>query len=124
MKKFLQTRIGIVIGIALIFYMFFIVGKTAYKNYQVSKQIEDLKKEIQNLEDENQEMRSKIVYYQTESFKEREARQKLGLQKPGEKVISVPSSNITPEPEEEKEEIKPSSEPNNFILWWNFFFRK
>ncbi len=61
-------------------------------------QIEDLEKEIQGLEKRNQELKAGFSQLSDEDYLEKEAREKLGLKKPGEEVVVV-----LPPPESEKE---------------------
>jgi len=105
-------------GALFVGYMFFIAGRMAYKNYQIEQQISDLAKEVVAIEEENQDLRASIIYYQSDNFKEREARLKLGLQKPGETVIVIPSQE--PFAEEKEEEKKKES---NFSKWKVFLFK-
>lgn len=113
------------LALAVALYVIFILGKAVYRNWQSVKRIEGLQNEIARIKAKNQNLDNLILYYQTKSFKEIEARRKLGLKFPDEKVIAVPAS-----PEEqteddldrisgksEKEEIAP-----NYSKWWRFFF--
>lgn len=94
----------------------------APKRYKINKEIYNLKKEIGELEKQNNEITQLIEYLNTLSFKEKEARIKLGLQKEGEKtiIITSPYSELNSEKAEllnEKE--SPSS---NIFKWWKYFF--
>ena len=108
----------------LIIYILFILGRVVWKNYQINVQIEKVNKEIAQLKDDNKNMENLILYYSTDSFKEIEARRKLGLKKPDEKVIAVDVS------EEEKpiesffnqSAQRPLPTPN-YIKWWNKIIR-
>ena len=112
-----RRKLGPIFALLFIIYMLFIVGKTVYKNYTLNKKVSNLQNEINSLEEENNTLKNKILYYQTESFKEKEARQRLGLQKPGEEVIV-----LTPEEEQnQKQEEEKPKEPN-YKKWWKFFF--
>lgn len=64
-------------------------GETLWQNYQINHEIDKLKKEIIALQEQGQNLRHLIAYRGTESFKEREARRKLGYKKPGEQVLAV-----------------------------------
>jgi cell division protein FtsB len=56
---------------------------------ELVSQIEVLKKEIQNLEGKNQELKMGISQSQTQDYLEKEARESLGLKKPGEEVVAI-----------------------------------
>lgn len=119
MKK-IKIKINIykVIGTLALFYMFFIVGKISYQNYTINQRINSLKSEVVSLEKDNKELRDNIEYYKTDAYKEKVARQRLGLKMPGESVVVIVPEE---EGEEEKNEVKRDSNPQK---WWNFFFSK
>lgn len=96
--------------------MFFVVGKTSYQNYKINKKIEGLRNDIVTLEQDNKNLTQDIEYFKTSAYKEKVARQRLGLKKPDEKVIV-----IVPSKEGEKEKDKAKELPN-LQKWWNFFF--
>lgn len=104
--------------------MIFILGKAVYRNWEGSQKIAALQKEIDQISAKNKNLENLILYYQTRSFKEIEARRKLGLKLQDEKVISVPISE-----EEQQEEELGAREPKleeivpNHTKWWQFFFQ-
>ena len=57
--------------------------KSAIRKAEVSKQIQGLRSDIRSLESRNEQLARLIDYFKTDEFKEREARLRLGLQKPG-----------------------------------------
>ncbi len=120
---FLRSRWFLILGLLLVGYSFFVLGKMVWQNYKVNQQIKSLESEIANIENENQKLSDLIAYFQTETFKEKEAREKLGLVKPGEKVLVFPQNEkneeqfaINNKSTEETEKIP------NYQKWWNFFF--
>lgn len=76
--------------ILLISYGVFVIGKSIHDNYSINQQIDLLKTQITQLQSDINELQNLIVYYQTDSFKEAEARRRLGVQAPGEQVIILP----------------------------------
>jgi cell division protein FtsB len=131
--KFLSSRVFIIIGICLLVFIGFSLGKETYRNYQIEKEIQALEEEISGLEKNNDNLTHLIEYFKTESYQEKEARQKLGLQKEGEKVVVITEENIEPE-EFETENTENSiqefnqsgeiqkEEISNPRKWWNFIF--
>ncbi|OQA04000.1 MAG: Septum formation initiator [bacterium ADurb.Bin400] len=102
-------------------YFVYVVVKTTQVNYLSNQQIAEEEARINELEDELRFMKFQINYFKTTSFKEKEAREKLGYRAPGEKVVSLPLDK----PEEkvadgaiEDEKIRV---PNQH-LWWAYFF--
>ncbi len=93
---------------ALLFLMMFLaIGFLIVYNWKINQKrkelilrIENLKKEIQISEERQKELNNKI--FPSESFLEKEAREKLNLKKPGEEVIVV----LPPEKQQSEKEIK------------------
>lgn len=113
--------------VALIGYIGYTVSLAVYKNYQTNQKINSLKADILKLEEEIGELKNLIVYYQTDSFKELEARRRLGLKGQGEKMIILPKDLIKEEMLTDDSEVglveKPSEESvSNYQLWWEFIF--
>lgn len=102
-------------------YLLFLFGRSAYRNYQINQRIEELETSISTLEEQNADLKNLIAYYQTETFRELEARRKLGLKKPGEIVIALPENTETPPESENPEEKKQTNIPNP-KRWWEFLF--
>ncbi len=131
--KFLSSRVFIILGICLLVFIGFSLGKETYRNYQIEKEIQALEEEISSIEKNNDNLTHLIEYFKTESYQEKEARQKLGLQKEGEKVVVITEENIEPEELEmentedsieefnQSEEIQ-KEEISNPRKWWNFIF--
>ena len=123
--NFLRSRWFLVVGLLLVSYTFFVLGKMTWQNYQVNQQINNLEKEISGIEKENQKLSDLIAFFQTETFKEKEAREKLGMVKPGEKVLVFPgdknSENSITETKEVSEEKNRQEEMPTYKKWWNFF---
>jgi len=120
-KKSIQ---GIFFSILVIFFVVSITALLLVSNFKIREkrkellsQIETVKKEIQNLEKKNQEMKAGISESQTQDYLEKEAREKLGLKKPGEEVVAIKKIQTEEKPTEQKEEKS---------LWQKFleFFKK
>src|SRR3990167_10666708 len=112
-KPFLITAVFVLI------YLLVILSRVVWQNYQVNLQGVLLENQVQTLKESNDELKAKILYYQTPSYLEKEARSKLGLQKPGEHVVIVPSAKPkqTTAPQKETQKNQP-----NWQTWWEFFF--
>lgn len=103
--------------LAIVCYMLFTVGKLAYKNYQFNVEEMKLRQDIATLQNEIQNLQNQIVYFQSDSYKEKMARAKLNLQKEGEKVLV-----ITPETKAEVVQEEPKQKLSNPEKWWQYFF--
>ncbi len=107
------------IGIVAALYILVLLGQTVKRNYDLSKQIDTLRTQIAQLQDQKDQLAYSIQYFQTDSFRQREARAKLGLQAPGENVISLPES--TPAPTIAPSAVKAAKTKSNFRQWIDFF---
>jgi cell division protein FtsB len=92
-------------------------GRLAYRNYELNLQEAKLGSDIAALENEIQDLKNKIVYYQSDSYKDKMIRARLNLKKEGEEVVV-----ITPAPKAEVivEEVElPQTNPQRWL--WYFF---
>jgi cell division protein FtsB len=107
-----------VAGAVAIIYLVVILGQTIMRNYDLNTQITDLKGQIALLQDQKDQLAYNIQYYQTDSFQQREARAKLGLQMPGEQVVVLPKPSATPVAA--AADTKPAKKKSNFQQWLDF----
>jgi len=103
------------VAIPFFVYLCFLVGKAVYKNNEINKELASIEDQILLLESENNKLREAIEYYKTDEYKIRVAREKLGLQKPGEAVIV-----ITPDDSKNKVIVEEDILLPNYVLWWRF----
>ena len=100
---FFSFLIGIfVLGIVTI--LFFSNLKINERKKELTFQIEVLKEEIQKLEERNAQLKSGISQSLSPDFLEKEARERLGLKKPGEEVVVIKKIESEGELNEVKEE--------------------
>jgi len=101
------------------------LGRESYRKYQLTKEINQLKSEIGRLEGKNQQLADLMEYFQEGSYLEKEARLKLNLKKPGEKVvvISQPAAAEVDKRIVAEAEGEVSNETTNFWKWWEHFFQ-
>jgi len=123
-----QNRLTKVITIAIvatILVLYSLMG-IIYRNYNVNKQISNLKKDIASLSEKNIEQQSKILYYSTDAYVEKALREKLGFQKEGERVYALPRTD--PEREKlirEQQKFQENQDKKaNIAKWFDFFFAK
>lgn len=106
-----------VIGIIL-------VASSAWKEMERSKRIEDevakLRAEADRIRSENQTLTEKITYFSTPGFKEREAKEKLGMKNKDEEVVSVEIGPVQGEAIPPEAATQPPAEADipNYKKWW------
>ncbi len=106
--------------IGFIIYSFIIVGKVIYDNWQQNKIVDKQKQEIVDLKNEIEDLRLRIAYYKTDTFKEKVARGKLRYALLGENVVAVPYDPVAAT--EQQADASPAviTRPN-YIYWWIYF---
>lgn len=95
------------------------------KNYELQSRADKLNAQIAQLENDNQQLGYKILYYKTDSYKEKLAREKLGLQLPGESVVIIPGSKGETKNGSAALDNKSASAittPSNIEQWIEFLF--
>ncbi|MEK7496523.1 MAG: septum formation initiator family protein [Patescibacteria group bacterium] len=115
----ITSRIFFTIALIATVALVFGIIKSAIRKAEVSKQIQGLRSDIRSLESRNEQLARLIDYFKTDEFKEREARLRLGLQKPGEQVTIIPGV------EDNKNEPAPvniQENRPNWRKWFDYFF--
>jgi cell division protein FtsB len=117
LKKSFSLLFLLSFSLVLLIFILISLARVSFQAYQIEQEIVSLEKEIRALEQKKKNLNQLIEYAQTEFFKEEEARLKLGLQKPGEKVvvISTPETSLVDQKEKDKKTENP-------IKWWRYFF--
>ncbi len=101
-------------------------------NYELQQQIARLEQQNKVTELENDNLKLKNQYYNTDQYLELQARRLFGRGAPGEKLILVPKSVALahtvdlPDPKKEaaKQEPRKPTYQRNFEAWMSFFFHR
>ncbi len=126
--KFSKSYIPNLIFVGLMLYLSVILIRSIINNYAINQKIAQSRAEINQLEQNNKKLKQKIKYYQSDIFKEIEARAKLGYQKQGEKVIILPKTKKNQQDDSDIISLdinqkNPSPTPH-YLEWWQIFFGK
>lgn len=122
-KKRIIFKFLTIIGFIALVFVSIALGKEIYRRYQINQEIKKAKDEIEDLEKKNRELQALIDYLNTDSFKEIQARQNLGLQKEGETAVAIePGIFASSEKNETTFESNNVEESSNLRRWWNYFF--
>ena len=117
------ARIAFWLGLGIVLYIFFLLILEGGKSYRLHNQADQITSEISQLQSDTKTLEYKIAYYTTDIYKERLAREKLGLKFPGESVVIVRGSK--PEKAQSSlqfnQPIRPV-ETSNFQAWLEFLF--
>lgn len=126
--NFLRSKLALLIFLVILGFVITSWAKLVYKKHLIDKEVSALKQEVSQMEAENQKMASLIKYLRSNTFIERSAREKFNLQKEGEKVAIITTSDQPASPESissdspvEVSSSKPSN-ASNPLKWWQYFF--
>jgi cell division protein FtsL len=109
----------IILGIA-----FLVVSnlRISQRRQELISQIAKLEEEIKAQEKQNAELQAGVSQVLDQNYLEQEAREKLGLKKPGEEVVLVQQVETEEtKTEQKKEETKNPWNPKN---WWDWIKNK
>lgn len=91
------------------------MGGNVWRLYKAGDKVVAARRELADAQAEQDKLKKQLEYVQSDEFVEREAREKLGLGKPGEEVIILPSSpNLKPQA------TNPNTEAN-WRKWWKLY---
>lgn len=108
-----------VAGIGLVFILISL-AQELNRRWQYQREVERLNQEVYKSEQQLTELTNLNIYFKTEAYQERLAREKLNYRAPGEKVILIPQDTSQPEPAT-GDQPTPTSE-SLARRWWNAFF--
>lgn len=122
--KELKARLLMTVGAILLFYMLVSTIQAVWQNYQIDKELGNLRDQNATLKLHNKYLQNLIAYRQTDSFKDKEARAKLNYQKAGETVLIIPDDNIErfTEGNVNRQDEQTQREPTNPEKWWQLIF--
>lgn len=122
LERYIPMSFSSLILFCFVVYLILAVSKTVISNYNSNKDIEKEETKLVQMEFDLHDLQNEINYDKTYSFKEKEARSKLGYKAPGENILSLPIDTA-----EEKMADSGLTEAKikvpNFILWWQYFFQ-
>ena len=132
LRKILASRLFL-FGVMLVLVILSVkTGRESYRKYQLNKEINELRAEIERLEGKNQQLSRLIKDLKQGFYLEKEARRRLNLKKEGERVVILPDSLWTSTEEAsakseldstEKKEKNREDMPN-YWKWWEYFFKE
>jgi len=129
-KNFFSSTGALIIKIiifAAVIYIIFSISKSIWKNWQITQEIKKTDELVTELTEKIATLKNQILYFQTETFKELEARKRLGLKKAEENVLLIPEnvdtvkSNNSTDNEVQNKTKESSSNP---IKWWQYIIQK
>ena len=96
--------------------------KINQRRQELISQVNKLEEQIKEKEKQNDELKASVSQVSDQSYLEQQAREKLGLKKPGEEVVSVQKVKTG---ESKTEEVKKeTTNPWNPKTWWDWIKNK
>jgi cell division protein FtsB len=117
-SRLIRSRLMISINLLLIGFVGWSLAHEVNQGGRVSSDYQDLEKQITSLEKQNQDYSDVINKLGTSGFVEREARVKLGYQKPGEQVLMIKDAASAAVAVSAGDD----STLSNPQKWWRYFF--
>lgn len=96
------------------------LGREISYRLSLKKELVRERVQLQTLETENQELIDELLKRKTEYYKEKQARLKFGLSKPGEEVVVILEDDIGETSDKENRYLR--QKVSNIKLWWQYFF--
>lgn len=131
LKKILSSKLSLLASLGLLILISVALGKVIYRRYLIEQEIGAIREEIEKAEGKNKELSDLISYFSTDAFREKMARQKLNLQRPGETVVALPVKKkgdkiILGSEDNYFEDSESADDAENFLTnakkWWHYFF--
>lgn len=124
-------RILVGVGVGVSLFLGYRAHQEAKRNERIHAEIRSLEEEASRIDQENRNLRDRIEYLQSDTFREQEAKRMLEYQKTGEKVVFIRERSSLFSGDEKKDTFSqpgflPSSETtsiSNYRKWWNFLFK-
>lgn len=95
------------------------------RNYDLQKEVDGKAREQKLLELETTTLTFEQRYYKSDEYKELAVRERLGLAKPGEKVLILPANSPAAVQADDQVLLREpgrTEQPSNFQQWMNFIF--
>ncbi len=135
-QRIVKWRFFFVVNLLLVVFLGMTLGREFFRTREIQNEINELQAQADSLATRNIALSELQTAVQTESFIEREARLKLGMKKPGEKVVVV--QEVEKGQTGQKGENQDVSDPLGLVLdtqesqprianatkWWYYFFDK
>ena len=122
-KRFLGSRLFLIIGIPLAFLIAFSYIRSYYSGYKVNQEMAALERDIKTLEHKKLESMEILDYVMSSGFVEEKARTELNMKKEGENVLVFKNENTYSDRESFKDNST-GQKISNPLKWWYYFINK
>ncbi|MEK7545414.1 MAG: septum formation initiator family protein [Patescibacteria group bacterium] len=122
------TKMVLIGEFLLVSYLLYALALNVYQGYQIDYHIQNFQNENRKIAEANQKAADDLLYYTSNEYLEKMAKQNLGLVNPGEEVVVLSEDILKgPDPEGFEQEVQSSELQRYYNLsnphkWWKFFF--
>ncbi len=117
LPKIFHSKILMLLALAILLSVGFIEFNQWKQRQEINKEINHLVEQQKSLEQKNLDLEQSLQYFSSDPYKEKLAREQLGLQKEGEIVINFPKIA-----EQVQSPNDSSQNQNNLQKWWEYIF--
>ncbi|HEX3095749.1 MAG TPA: septum formation initiator family protein [Patescibacteria group bacterium] len=110
-KLFLSAALIVLLGV------FALELQQWQQRRKIDLEISHLKQEQADLQARNNALQQSLQYFSSDNYKEKLAREQLGLKKEGEIVVNFPANGV-----QGKDQQAQNQPTNNFQKWWQYIF--
>jgi cell division protein FtsB len=118
--RILTSRGVLLLEVILIVIILIGITKEVVRRMSLRQEIATLEQQITELQAQNRSLGEYVASINTDSFREREARKRLNLQRPGETLLIVPEANGSSFVANTTSTTTPGT--SNTQRWWHYFF--
>lgn len=120
-KKWFFSYWYLLLMLLVFFVMVVAYARSFYQDYQIKREIENLKKETQQMEVKKMQLSEYLEYLKSDEFIESKARLEMNLVKPGEQAAVVQGLDSVKKNGQTENTMLKLDLPN-YKKWWNYFF--
>ncbi|MFA4890809.1 MAG: septum formation initiator family protein [Candidatus Gracilibacteria bacterium] len=125
------TKFIIIVEFTLVAYLIYSLTRNVYNSYLVDRYIETFEQENVLIAEENRKKTEDYLYFTSEEYIDKIAKQNLGLINSGEEVIIISPESLSYDTgasveeilDEDGEDVVRLETSSNPESWWDFFFR-
>lgn len=118
--RIMTSRGVLLLEVILIAIILIGITKEVVRRLSLRQEIAALEQQIAELQAQNRSLGEYVASINTDSFREREARKRLNLQRPGETLLIVPEANGSSLVTTSVLAAVPGT--SNARRWWTYFF--
>ncbi len=119
------TKFILIVEFILVSYLMYSLTKNIYNSYRVDRYIEAFQAENERIAEENRQKTENYLYFTSEEYIDKIAKQNFGLVNPGEEVIILTPDVLDDEIPVEEDmfgDFARYTQMNNRQQWRDFFF--